>query len=113
MKNLLFTSLFALTAFGVISCSSKDEQFEGAKALMIEQIETLDSIETIEQLMAVQVEHGDTIVELMTVIEPQLSEQQMVELRNLNMNYNQKLRKIIDSLVQFQVVDSVVLTQTK
>lgn len=98
-------------AFTVMSCSKSKESFEGAKSLMIEQIDQLGGVGTLDELMAVQVQNGDTIVELMTIIEPQLTLQEKDELQKLNQQYNNRLRSIADSLVQLTIIDSVTIVE--
>lgn len=102
----------AFVAFSVMSCSQSKESFEGAKSLIVEQIDQLNGVNTLDELMAVQVQNGDTIVELMAIVEPQLSIQQKDELQKLNQKYNTKLRKMADSLVQLTLIDSITVVET-
>lgn len=80
---------------------------------MQQQIVELSSVGSVEDLMSVQVQNGDTLVSLMTIVEPELTVQQKQELQQLNAAYNSRLRDVADSLVQltiveqFEVVDSV------
>lgn len=111
MKKLLILSALALTSFAIVSCSTKKESFEGAKSLMEQQIVELSNVGTLDELMSVQVKNGDTIVQLMTIIEPSLSQSQKDQLQMLNQQYNSRLRIVADSLVQLMVVDTITITE--